>query len=373
MAAIEREQTATAAPEPAIRPGVGRRLRWPLMIAAPVLVLAAAAYVYLTGGRYQSTDDAYVQAARVAISANVPGRVVELLVHENEQVKAGQVLFRLDPRDYQTAVASARAQLEQAQTQVRSLQATYGPREAELQAATADLAYREKELARQRQLTTSGVGSQRDLDQRANDVVDARSRIETARTNLTQALATIGGPVNGAVDSYAAVKAARATLDRALLNLSYTVVAAPQDGLVTRVDQLQVGSYITAAQPLFTLVAPRMWIDANFKENQLAYMRVGQHGEARIDAYPGQVFPVHVDSLSPGTGSAFAILPAENATGNWIKVTQRLPVRIAFDNADAVADRLHAGLSARIKIDTEHHRTFGGGAPPPAAKPGSTP
>jgi membrane fusion protein (multidrug efflux system) len=166
---------------------------------APVVVIALALYAYLTGGRYQSTDDAYVQAARVPISANVPGRVVELLVHENEPVKAGQVLFRLDPRDYQTAVNSARAQLMQAETQVRSSQATYAPRQAELESALADLAYRQKELARQRQLTSSGVGSQRELDQRTNDVVDARNKVDTARANLKQALAAIGGPVNAPV------------------------------------------------------------------------------------------------------------------------------------------------------------------------------
>jgi membrane fusion protein (multidrug efflux system) len=164
------------------------------------------------------------------------------------------------------------------------------------------------------------------------------------------------------------VEAAGASLEKAPLNLSYTVVVAPQDGLVTRVEQLQVGSYITAAQPLFTLVAPRMWIDANFKEDQLTYMRVGQHGEAHIDAFPGQSFPVHVDSLSPGTGSAFAILPPENATGNWVKVTQRLPVRIVFDDFNGVRNLLHAGLSAKVEIDTRHQRHLfgGGGALPPA-------
>jgi hypothetical protein len=159
-----------------------------------------------------------------------------------------------------------------------------------------------------------------------------------------------------------AVVAAKVALDRALLNRSYTQVVAPQDGQVTRVEQLQVGSYITAAQPLFTLVAPRMWIDANFKEDQLTYMRVGQHGTAKIDAFPDRSFAVHVESLSPGTGTAFSILPPENATGNWVKVTQRLPVRIAFDDLGTVSGLLHAGLSAKVNIDTEHRRSIGGGA-----------
>ena len=370
MASIEQNGPAPAASEAAVRPSLGRRLRWPLMIAAPIVVIALAAYAYLTGGRYQSTDDAYVNASRVPISANIPGRVVEVLVHENERVKAGQVLFRIDPRDYQTAVDSARAQLSQARTGARSLEASYDPQQAELTAAQGDLTFREKELARQRELTASGVGSQRELDARANDVVVARARVVKAQANVKQALANIGGPANAPIEVFSGVKMAQAALERAELNLSYTVVTAPQDGMVTRVEQLQVGSYITAAQPLFTLVAPRMWIDANFKEDQLAYMRVGQHGEADIDAIPGHKFPVHVESMSPGTGSAFAILPAENATGNWVKVTQRLPVRVAFDRPQDVADFLHAGLSAKVKIDTEHRRHIGGGTPP-AAQPGS--
>ena len=339
------------------------------MIAAPVVVIILATWAYLTGGRYQSTDDAYVNASRVAISANIPGRVVELLVHENQPVKAGQVLFRIDPRDYQTAVDAARAQLLQAQTQVRSTESSYEPRQAELRAAKDDLAYREKELARQRDLTASGVGSQRELDQRTNDVTAARSRVVAAQANVQQALATIGGPPNAPVETFGVVQNARANLARAQLNLSYTVVVAPQDGLVTRVEQLQVGTYINAAQPLFTLVAPRMWIDANYKEDQLAYMRVGQHGEAEIDAFPGHKFAVHVESLSPGTGSAFAILPAENATGNWVKVTQRLPVRVAFDHPEEMRDMAHAGLSAKVKIDTEHRRRLFGGASQPQQRP----
>jgi membrane fusion protein (multidrug efflux system) len=335
------------------------------------VVIIGATWAYLSGGRYESTDDAYVNASRVAISANVPGRVVEVLVHENQRVKAGEVLFRIDARDYQTAVDAARAQLLQAQTQVRSTEATYEPRQSELDAARKDLAYRESELARQKALTAAGVGSQRELDQRTNDVNVARSRVTTAEANVKQALATIGGPATTPVANFGVVQNAKANLEKALLNLSYTVVVAPQDGLVTKVEQLQVGSYITAAQPLFTLVAPRMWIDANFKEDQLNYMRVGQHGEAKIDAFPGRSYKVHVESLSPGTGSAFAILPAENATGNWVKVTQRLPVRVAFDNLDEVKDLLHAGLSAKVAIDTEHRRHLGGDKPPAQPRPRS--
>jgi membrane fusion protein (multidrug efflux system) len=359
-----------AAPSGAAGPSLLRRWRTPLMVAAPIVVIAVGAYAYLSSGRYQSTDDAYLQAARVAISANVAGRVVEVLVHENQVVRAGEVLFRLDARDYDAAVEEARATLEAARLQVRSSQAGYAPRATELKAAEAELAYRLKELARQRQLTAGAVGSLRELDERSHDVVVARDRVATARANLDQTVVSIGGSPQGPVETHPDVQEAKAALDRAILHRSYTVVAAPQDGVVTRVEQLQPGSYITAAQPLFSLVAPRMWIDANFKESQLTYMRVGQKGEAEIDAYPHERFAVHVESLSPGTGSAFSILPPENATGNWVKVTQRLPVRVAFDDPSAVRQRLHAGLSATVKIDTQHRRALFGGAPPAAARHG---
>jgi len=331
------------------------------MVAVPVVVVAGAAWFYFTGGRYETTDNAFVQASRVQISSNIQGRVIEVHVRENQQVKKGDVLFRLDPRDYDVAIESARAQLAQARLQTGSLKASLEPRQTELDAALAELAYREKELARQRELTASGAGSKRELDQRTNDVTAARERVSNARAQLRETRAQIGLSPTAAADEFPEVQAAQAALNRALLNRSYTTVVAPQDGLVTRVEQLQVGSFITAAQPLFTLVAPRMWIDANFKENQLTHMRAGQKGEAEIDAFPGEKLRVHVDSLSPGTGSVFSILPPENATGNWVKVTQRLPVRVVFDDPNALRGRLHAGLSAKVTIDTQYQRTLTGG------------
>lgn len=368
MSSYETGAGAGVTGETAAPPSLMRRLRWPLMIGAPVLVVAAAVVAYLGGGRYESTDDAYIQANRVTISTSIPGRVVERLVNDNQVVKAGQVLFRLDSREQEAAVAAARANLAEARRQVRATQASYAPKAAELQAAQADLAYREKELVRQRQLTATDVGSQRELDERLNDVTAARRRVATAEANLAEALATIGGSPTGSPDSHPSVAAAQAALDRAILDQTYTVVVAPQDGVVARAGQLQVGAYVNAAQPLFSLVSQRRWIDANFKEIQLNHLRVGQRGEAEIDAYPGVELPVHVESFSPGTGSAFSVLPAENATGNWVKVTQRLPVRVVFDHPEALRDRLGAGLSVKVKIDTGHRRTLFG-APAPSSRP----
>ncbi len=208
-------------------------------------------------------------------------------------------------------------------------------------------------------LTGSGVGSQAQLELQAHNVDAARAQLEASKQALATAIASLGGGANGAPSAYPAVRQAQAALDRAKLNQSYTVVKAPQAGVVTRVDQLQVGDYINAAQPLFSLIADHTWIDANFKEDQLAHMRVGQKATFTLSAYPGVTLHGHVESFSPGAGSVFALLPAENATGNWVKVVQRLPVRLAID--DAPKDiALHAGLSVKVSVDTERKRTLFG-------------
>ncbi len=330
---------------------LGDRLRWPLLIGGPVIVLAIVAWFVLTGGRYQTTDDAYVQAARTPISANVSARVVELPIHDNEPVKKGQLLFRLDDRDFKAALAQAQAQLATARLQVQTERATANQQGASVTEAQAALDYANRELARQKVLAGGGVASQQQLDQAVNAVNEARAHLQAVQQ---QALAarTAAGSDNGPVDAQPVVMQALAMLQRAQLAVGYTTVTAPEDGVVTKVEQIQIGSYITAAQPLFWLVSGRPYVEANFKENQLAKMRVGQPAEIKIDAYSGQKLTGHVVSFSPGAGSTFSVLPAQNATGNWVKVVQRLPVRIEFDQVPPAAAS-HAGLSAGVKVDTQ--------------------
>lgn len=335
-----------------------RRLRWPLLIGGPVLLAIGILLFWLGGGRYVSTDDAYVQAARVDISSNVPGRVVEVDVHNNQRVAFGQQLFRLDTRPFDTAAAEASAQLAAARAGVTSQQALVSQRQTELKAAGTTLDYQLKELARTKTLTANEITSQQQLDQQAQAVNQARAQRDAAQQALAQAVAALGG-ASATAGANPAVRQATAALERARLNQSYGIVQAPQSGTVTRVDQLQVGSYVNAAQPLFSLVADRMWIDANFKEDQLAQMRVGQHVTLRIDAFPKARLTGRVESLSPGTGSAFALLPAENSTGNWVKVVQRLPVRIQLDPLPNGLE-LHAGLSVKVTVDTEQRRSLFG-------------
>lgn len=346
-------EQATA--QPAAPSGWLARHRRLLLIGGPLLFLCIAAFFYLTDGRYISTDDAYVQSARTDISSNISGRVVSIAVHDNQPVKRGDVLFNLDNRDLLIAVESARAELENARMQVSASKATYQQRQTEVDTAGQNLAYFKKEYERQKLLAAQGISSQTQLDQAQHAFDDAQQQIAASQQQRANALAGLNGNASINPNAHPAVMRAQAALDRAELNLSYATIRAPSDGIVTKVEQLQTGNYINAASPVFALISGQVWIEANFKETELAHMHAGQPASIEIDTYPGHPFHGRVLSLSPGTGSSFAILPPENATGNWVKVVQRLPVRISIDNADPRMP-LHSGLSSIVKVDTGHSR-----------------
>jgi membrane fusion protein (multidrug efflux system) len=344
------DPSANAAHELNPRRATGlRRWRWPLIVAGPIVILAIVAYVILTGGRYESTDNAYVQIAKTAVAPSIAGRVVEIYVHENQVVKKGQVLFRLDPRDYQANLEAAQAQVAVAELDVSQQRAAYRRETANVSAATESVGYTAREAERQRQLAAAGVASRQQVDQAVHTAQQARDQLAAARQQQAVALAALGG--NPDISSGApAVMQARAQFERARLNVSYATVVAPADGVVARVDQMPVGAYLNTSQTAFWLLSGQPWIEANFKEDQLAHMKVGQPVTIEIDADPDADLHGHVASFAPGAGSAFSALPAQNATGNWVKVTQRLPVKIAFDKVPpAMASR--AGLSANVKVD----------------------
>ena len=340
------------------RRSLRQRLRLPLMLAGPVLVLLAAGYWYLTTGRYVSTDDAYVQAARVSISTDISCRVVEIDVTDNQKVDAGHVLFRLDQRPFRIAVEEAEAQLATVRLQIHALKATYHQKRADARAAEATVDYQQHEFERQQRLLASGTASQQQFDQSRQAYENARAQLAAKQQDVANALANLGGDPDIPLAQHPMVQHAQAALDRAELNLSYTEIQAPENGIVTKVDQLQVGSYVTASTPLFSLMSTdRVWVEANFKETELTHMRPGQQATIEIDTYPDVVFQAKVQSLSPGTGLTFSLLPAENATGNWVKVVQRLPVRLSLDRFDPNAP-LHAGLSATVEVDTRYRRPW---------------
>lgn len=344
-----RQPTAFDA-EPVARESFLRRWRWPLILGGPILILLAVGYFVMTGGHYESTDNAYVQIAKVPVAPSIGGRVTDIYVHENQVVKKGTLLFRLDARDYQASTAAASAQLANAELQVRGQKAAYAEQEANVKAAEDAVAYANTEATRQRRLAQAGVASQQQMDQAINAQHQAQQQLAAARQQAVQALANLGGDVNIAPDQHPLVMQAKAQLQRQQLNIAYTYVYAPSDGVVTRVEQLPVGTYLNASQAAFWLLSGNPWVEANFKEDQLAHMKVGQPVTVKVDAYPQAHLTGHVASFSPGTGSAFSALPAQNATGNWVKVVQRLPVRIDFDTPPpGMAAR--AGLSANVKVD----------------------
>jgi membrane fusion protein (multidrug efflux system) len=350
-------------------PDLRSRLRLPLMLLGPLLVIIGAAYFYFTGGRYESTDDAYVQTAHVDVSTNVAGRVMELAVRDNQTVHKGDLLFRLDDAPFRIAVEEAAAQLSSARLQVETLKANYRQRQAELTSALDTQAFQQREYDRQQRLLGSGIASQTQVDHALHARDEARTQVAGVQQQIGAVAASLGGNPNIAPDRHPLVQQAQATLDKAKLNLSYTVIAAPSDGVVTRVEQLQVGSYINASAPVFALVSTRdIWIEANFKEDQLTHMRPGQQASVQVDSYPGRSFEGKVASVSPGTGSQFSVLPPENATGNWVKVVQRLPVRVELDHPDP-AYPLHGGLSATVSVDTRHQRHLFGSSDNAPADP----
>jgi membrane fusion protein (multidrug efflux system) len=341
------------------RPGrsLRQRLRLPLMLAGPLVVLLAASWWYLTSGRYVSTDDAYIQAARTMISTDVAGRVVAIGVGDNQRVTKGQVLFQLDDRPFRIAVEEAKAMLAGARLQIEAMKATYRQKLADLRSAQDTLSYQQREYDRQRQLAASGVAARSTYDQVENAMQTAQHKVSSTQSDANNILAQLGGDANIPTDQHPTVQRAQAALEKAELDLSYTVVKAPENGVVTKVEQLQVGSYVTASTPVFSMMSDRIWVEANFKETELTYMRPGQEATVDIDTYPDAQCSGKVTSLSPGTGLSFSLLPPENATGNWVKVVQRLPVRLAIECTPSDLP-LHAGLSATVEVDTHRRRPW---------------
>lgn len=335
---------------PSSRRSAGARaVQLVLIIVGPVLILAGAWWLWTNRGKSEVTDNAYVQVAKAPVAPSIGGRVTDVYVHENEAVKRGQLLFRLDGRDFQANVAAGQAAVADAEMKIGAQRAAYQAQTVLVAAAREQLAYTTKEASRTRELYAAGVASQQQVSQAQHAVEQARDQLASAQQQQNIALANLGGSATRSPETMPTVMQAKAQLERARLNVAYTEVVAPADGVVTRVEQMPVGSYLNASQTAFFLLSGKPWIEANFKEDQLGKMKIGQPVEIRIDAYKDRTLKGHVASFSPGTGAAFSVLPAQNATGNWVKVVQRLPVRIEFDTPPGASAR--AGLSAHVKVD----------------------
>ncbi|RHW17121.1 HlyD family secretion protein [Sphingomonas gilva] len=340
------DETAVATEKP--------RRRWLkplLMFGVPLLIAAVVGYVWLTSGRYVSTDNAYVQQDMVSISPDVSGRIVEVRVRENQTVEAGDVLFVIDPEPYRIALAQADAALAAARVQVNTMATDTGGAAADIQSANADIELAQATYDRQAALMQRGFTTRAALDSARHEVAAARARLANAQADAARARQQLGSGT-GASGSPAAIQAALAQREKAALDLERTTVRAPADGIVSQTGRLQVGGIVPSGVPALSLVkSDHVWIEANYKETDLAHMAVGQPVAIELDAYPDIEVHGRVASIGAGTGSEFSVLPAQNANGNWVKVTQRVPVRIAIEGKPARP--LIAGLSADVTVDTQ--------------------
>ncbi|MGA7801056.1 MAG: HlyD family secretion protein [Gammaproteobacteria bacterium] len=338
-----------------LRPNDGKaRLRLLLLIGGPLLVLVVGGYFYATGGRYVSTEDAYVQASRVNVAAEVAGRVVAVAAAENQPVHAGDLLFRVDESTYRLALQQANARLQSVRNSIDALRAQYQEKQAELAQAREDIVYFAREFARRSKLAARHALSASDLDQARHQLDVAKLRARVIRSAIARVRAQLGTRPDLPTEQQPQYVEALRARDQAALNLQRTEVRAPIDGIVGP-QTVEVGDYVTPGEPAFSLVEDHHYVKANLKETELTYVHAGQRATITVDAYPDDVWQARVASISPATGSEFSLLPAQNATGNWVKVVQRVPVRLALDDLKD-APQLRAGMSVNVTIDTEHRR-----------------
>lgn len=343
------QAAGSADPEVVTAKKPGRRwLRPLLMFGVPAILLAVVGYFWLTSGGSVSTDNAYVQQDKTSVSSDVAGRIVEVGVKENQPVKAGALLFRIDPEPYRIAVAQAQAAIAAAQVQLNTDRVSYEGTGADIQAARDSIANAQENYDRQAALMKQGFTTRASFQSAEHALEQARAQLQNAQSNAAEARAKLatGAAVPGENPQIAA---ARVQLAKAQLDLQRTAVYAPIGGIVSQTKSLQVGQQMITGLPAVTIVSDKpAWVEANFKETDLDRMRPGQCAVVTFDAYPGLELKGHVESIGAGTGSEFSVLPAQNANGNWVKVTQRVPVRIAIDGKSP--REMIAGLSADVKV-----------------------
>lgn len=347
----------TAAAAPDAIPARPRR-RVGLMLSLPLLLVAGGLGYWLTGGRYEVTDNAALHEVRIAVASDLSGRVVSSAVADGAAVKAGDVLFQVDPEPYRIALDQARAAVAAARLQVEGLKGGYAAAVQQAKVAADDAAFLADELARQQELSAKGVATESALDAARNAARKAEEAAQLAQIAVANAKAALGGNPDLPTDEHPAVTAAVAAQDRAAYNLALTTVKAPADGVLYQATSFKPGQMVTASAPLFVLVETGdVWVDANFKETQLAGIAPGQPATVTFDLDADTRLSGTVEAIGAGTGSEFSLLPAQNATGNWVKVTQRVPVRIRLDHPDQ-ALKLVSGMSGTVKVDTGRSRSL---------------
>lgn len=349
------ETEGSTAVGPADQKPASRTLRRALFALLPV-ALAVGFYLYVTGGRVVSTDNAYVQADMVGVATDVAGIVSEIGVHENQKVAAGEVLFRLDDTPFRLALARAEAQLGGVRNELNALKASYRDMEAQIRQAEVDLDYYTTDLKRQDQLASSNFASRATYDKARHNVDTTKEKIASLRQQLSGIAANLAGRPDAPVESYPRYHDAVAARDEVARQLAHTTVRAPMAGIVTKVPSLQVGQYLPVATAAFSLVSTdHVWVEASPKETELTNVQPGQPVVITVDTYPDQEWHGRVESISPASSASFSLLPAQNTSGNWVKVVQRIPLRVKIDtNPDQPP--LRVGMSVVVEVDTGQSR-----------------
>ena len=329
------------------------------MVVIPVAALALGLLWWLGSGRYISTDNAFVGADKSLITPQISGPISAIHVREGQHVEAGAPLFDLDPAHYQTALTMAQGKVAAAKVEFVNLQASYASNETQIAMAQKAAELRTDDYNRKLSLVNSSAGTRADLDTSEAALVQAQEILEFVRSMQATTTNKLGGGPTASIDTFPDYIQATAGLDDAERNLRNTHVVAPITGVATQVDQAELGRVAPAGQAVFAIVADsNLWVDANPKESDLTYVHAGLPATVTIDTFPGVEWKGTVCSIAPGTGSQFSILPPQNASGNWVKVVQRVPLRFCF-NADQKTEGLRAGMSAIVSVDTGRMRSLG--------------
>jgi membrane fusion protein, multidrug efflux system len=334
------------------------RVRWGLFALLP-LVLLGGGYYYVTGGQIMSTDDAYVQADRVGISTDVSGIVQDVAVKDNEHVAAGQVLYRLDPRQFQIALDNAKANLSQIALSIDAMKQDYHRMESDVAAQQAQVDLDQKNYERNAMLLKTATVSQAVFDQARYTLDNDKGKLAALQRQVQVQLAKLGGDPEIPTTDHPQYRQAKAMVDEEQRQLDHTVITAPFAGTVTNVPSIAPGKYLSASTTAFFLVdTDHVWVDATPKETELTYVRPGQKATISVDTYPDAEWHGVVESVSPAAAQEFSLLPAQNTSGNWVKVVQRVPMRIRIDTTDKNLPPLRAGMSVVVDVDTGHARGF---------------